>query len=183
MSTVNHSNMRGLIPVDQSRMIVLRRELTRPNLDVHEVALAQDCVESPPHTCQAPGKTILQKDLRRLVAVLREVLSDRPDKPGQLAGAGDHRRLRRLPPLDQVPILAAQSLLRPLGYRNNVLRTSAAALGQRFRHRVRSPIMPGRLNENPTHMRIPDFGDAASKDPLSGGMLRTDQAGIGHAGR
>ena len=66
MSTVNHTNMRGLSSAGQSRMIVFRRELTRSNTDVRQGILAQDGAENPPTGRLAPGKTIVQNHHRVL---------------------------------------------------------------------------------------------------------------------
>src|ERR1700681_4417051 len=118
MSTVNHTNMRGLIPSDQSRMIVFRRELTRSKMDVHRVALAQDASENPPTGRRTPGKTIVQNPPHTLDVSFREQLANRPDEPGQLPGTSHDGGLRRLPALDQMPVLPAKSFFGPLRDRN-----------------------------------------------------------------
>ncbi len=110
-STVNHSDIRGLLTagVSRARMIVIRRELPRSRdvgqhrrRPVRHIAGARmlRTAASPPGPERSPGnRCVLDWHL------LGEPLSDRPDKPGQLAGHRHRRDLVQLTPTHEPPEL------------------------------------------------------------------------------
>src|ERR1700739_3571707 len=112
MSTVYHSNMRGLVE-DQSRMIVFRREQPRTK-SVRDGAssIAQDVHEGSPHrSCRLLRIPTFQAPTSLGRLGLREMPADGPDKPAQFPGTGHRRHLRALATVNQPPILSGEPLL------------------------------------------------------------------------
>ncbi len=110
MTTVYQTNIRGLaLMEDQSRMIVLRRELPRSNNVRYGLAsIAQEPLEGSPYRDLFLLGIKTFQDLVPLnrQGTLREMTADGPDKSCQLSSARHDRDLRRLSAVHQAPIFA-----------------------------------------------------------------------------
>jgi hypothetical protein len=183
MSTVNHTNMRGLSLAEQSRMIVFRRELTHSKSFVRRVTPAQEGIENPPTGRRTPGKTIVQNLGHVLDVVRRKLLRNCPHKSSQFSSARHNGCLRRLSALNQVPVLPAQPLFSFLGNQYHFTRSALSTFGHWLAVRVWPSVMPRGFDQYSSDMTVARLGNASSKDPLSGRIFPAHQSRESHESR
>jgi hypothetical protein len=109
----------------------------------------------------------------------------RPEKAEQFPGDRDDRDGRPFAMPDEVPVAPMESLLGFPGVGHDLSRLVLDAEGNGATEVGTVPIVPGRFDEDPSHVGVPGLGDPALAVGVARGVLTRHQPHVGHelAGR